>query len=94
MIEGNTLTCKKSLFEEYENNDNKIIRVIHFEINKKYVIESISGNCVILLKNDYVDYHFRTYIKEDGFYVHYLWDFFYTKEELRKLKLESIIPTS
>jgi hypothetical protein len=76
---GDELLCKKSLFDE---------TIIDFESNKYYKIYNIK----IFFENIYVYYMID--INNDIFEFHTednLYDYFYTKNEERKIKLNNLI---
>lgn len=89
---GDTLTCKKKIrFTGPE---------LIIDIGYKYIIYNITDYYVELLKNSDVvifklhedniymngdDIHFRKYA-----HLNYIWEYFYTQEEIRIKKLDSL----
>jgi len=76
---GDILTCKKDKDLSYKKNNNYIV----------------SGTLLNYYEDDYIQI---TYTPEFGEWFNlnyndsdkYIWDYFYTPEEIRKLKLESL----
>ncbi|MCK9447247.1 hypothetical protein M0Q50_10390 [bacterium] len=90
MKKGDVLLCKKEC--KYEK--------IKFEKNKKYTISEIDynkGNIDSIYMDCLGD---KTILDQFGLWfdfnenenevIKYIWDYFYTTEEIRKLKLESL----
>ena len=75
---GDKLLCKK------------IVKHIHIKETKYYTITKISYDSVLIddwwFNKNYNFYSFGSYIKKS----YYVWDYFYTPQELRKLKLKQL----
>jgi hypothetical protein len=71
-----TFICKRSL----KNGINNLV------IGKKYKLLDIQDNDTTILIDSYNRYIFFSNHKGEK----YIWDYFYTPEEIRKMKLKSI----
>ncbi|MCK9445690.1 hypothetical protein M0Q50_02230 [bacterium] len=76
---GDKLLCKNT-------NNNHFNISSCFTINKYYDIILIDDG-KIKINNDYTEIFMFSF---DDNYVLHIWDFFYTKEEMRKKKINSI----
>jgi len=79
MKKGDKLICKK-----YCNYENRTI----FYTNKYYSINCVVNDNCILVSDDNNKFLWFTIEKHGNF--KYLYEYFYTQEELRILKLESL----
>ena len=80
---GDKLICKNRLiYKHIHITKNEVYLISDIDENEPYVSVDIedSGLCFYLNKD-------TKYLIEDVFY---LWDYFYTQEELRLLKLNSL----
>jgi len=81
---GDKLICKKN------HGYNGFSEVSYFEVNAEYTIDTIKkwiDHYTIIIDNIGFTYNFNLNYKQiNGCYM--LYDYFYTKKELRKLKLE------
>ena len=76
---GDSLICKKDYDYKYEGENYTFYK------NNLYKIENIDDS--ITFENIYWSF-FITNNNDD--FTPYLWDYFYTQEELRQLKIESL----
>jgi hypothetical protein len=79
---GDKLICKKSVSEIQDR----------LTLNKNYIIYNIFGDSV----DDYIvvvenDNNSKTFFLTDSNSFWYIWDYFYTKDELRIKKLKTLI---
>jgi hypothetical protein len=79
---GDKLICKKSVSEIQDR----------LTLNKNYIIYDIFGDSV----DDYIvvvenDNNSKTFFLTDSNSFWYIWDYFYTKDELRIKKLKTLI---
>jgi len=83
MKRGDILICKN----EYKNNDN----LVSFEIGKSYTISGYNeSNIVWIDSGSEHEYFSVSEILMYGNPTNYVFDIFYTPEEIRLLKLNSL----
>ena len=87
---GDVLICKKrvEIGQNWSSWDRHVILV---HPNQKVTVASLhSSFLVTLIYNKYNDSFVMSSIGKINFYD-YIWDYFYTEKELRKMKLEKLI---
>ncbi|MCK9446302.1 hypothetical protein M0Q50_05360 [bacterium] len=79
---GYTLTCKETY--KFNSFDDMYIK------NKTYTIITYKSEEDFVIKGELENLHSKFSTKKETRYMLYLYDYFYTQKELRKMKLKSL----
>ena len=93
---GDVLLCKKTFKNPYDDDGKVIYKKFitvegkYFEIEDMYHFYKNSKKVEVIVINDFDFSNRRKTLNKDILKIRYLQDYFYTKEEERKLKLNII----